>query len=1221
MTSYLRACESTGIAPKPIPFVTGQSLSLAAGGRQLVDRDLHAVAAALPGAGALEEVDLDGNTMLTDASLVPFFRKLVGLPAAKSCLRLSLRQCHKASFATMDTIAGALGGPCGLRALLRLDLSGVAIPSRCQASLCLAVKGHQSLRAVCLAEVGLGHSATAAQLVEDLLGSATMEELDLGWNCFTSEALSHLGKCLVESPKRLRTLLLANCSAATQGDAPVLHFVEKLSSDNSLTSLDVSLNRIDHAGALVLEDALADHQLLADVSVSQNPLGARGTRCMLRLLFQDNSGLVSFQNEGCDSKSDTFDHTTSRKAFDQAWPDGHYVLDLEVPSQRAVLRMLYKICRRYNIEPSEGFSSLRAAGLPGRGAAKSRDPTRSWSVPLAGRLEFMFSSHAGRSRALVCEESAALSTILERMGRLNSLPLGQQKETAFLALWKGLEHTGKITLLNALSGDFSLTYSQVVQLCTGKSRAYVGEILRCTLHCIDGGATTRYLAMQLPPTLGDFLQARQFVSALLEFNPDNPTGHYKLRLENAPDYQVGQSLLVLSRWEASACKASNKRDVSELGDWAHVRNVHYRGTRVRHSVQTWSLPGTDEFSLDYVTGRRLAPDTPKLNRETFENIMTHLQTSRCSVQDQLKVLRRVSDQVCVDAMQLREMLGVLVADDHGRAELFVMLFFRVVDMKNEKTFRVRFTDQREIADLRRRLGYMVTFPFVQPEMAKFELDFSVHDQRLAINTLVRYAAKEGWEKGKDNLRGPRYDMLGLQDPMPLYVMGDGTVNDLALGVPRSWETFEKMPVSGTFSATYTCGPEHRDLKLRSRDLAAFGGWSLRVDEEEEVEWWAAATDSPPDVLAFLEFLVSRFHSVEDAFRTLDVHKVGQVTVTAFEEGLESLKCKKFRGPEQRSRIEKVFRHLDVDNGGRISNREWDVLGDLWKELRTSITEFVHFLERHFADPASGSETESVSSDGSDGSSKSEEWSAQPHRKRRNVAFDCGHVLERAWVRLAQDQLGGITEREWIELVRTQLRYFGPSDIIFRFLDSDDGGTISWDEFERLEVFLRGGSAKRRASQLLRMQLRNESPVGKRIVRSRRALRNIMSVRDSVRTSLGTGTKSTRPDSADRGSSGAATAPAGSMRSSSKGILIKKAERAAAEASQKSIMKAQRTAADFDTLGASSTATAPVVGKAASRISVRRAAPPSKGQASVGATESMASSLFAAAAAAAATDAP
>merc|ERR1712032_576915 len=95
---------------------------------------------------------------------------------------------------------------------------------------------------------------------------------------------------------------------------------------------------------------------------------------------------------------------------------------------------------------------------------------------------------------------------------------------------------------------------------------------------------------------------------------------------------------------------------------------------------------------------------------------------------------------------------------------------------------------------------------------------------------------------------------------------------------------------------------------------------------------------------------------------------------------------------------------DSTNGGQISKAEFGVLDLLWKEIQMSVKEFVQFCVRTFGDD-----------------------------------------LRDTWNELDADGCDGVSFEEWVQAL-TKVGYFGPAKPIFDFLDEDDNGTISWEEF-------------------------------------------------------------------------------------------------------------------------------------------------------------------------------
>lgn len=411
------------------------------------------------------------------------------------------------------------------------------------------------------------------------------------------------------------------------------------------------------------------------------------------------------------------------------------------------------------------------------------------------------------------------------------------------------------------------------------------------------------------------------------------------------------------------------------------------------SLYEWNIPESEVLEFDYTSGKRPPADAPVLDVDTMREVLVTLQASECPSACQINALRMTSHLMYIESMALRKMLGCF-REESVRADSFVLFFNRVVDMHNEKVFRVRFETDEEIRRLLLRLGYSTYFPFIQPEQAQFRFDFQFHDQRLAANVLLYLSSKER----RDNIRNP------------VFIRADGTQDPLASGIPRSWDQFDRMPKGGIFTCTYTCSPEDRLFAVRVRLLDTYGNWKCNCPEPE-VMWWASLAQAPEDILEYVEFLMGRYPDVWAAFLDIDgPDGNGVISLREFEEGYEAMDCQKFEGDDEKDRVRAIFRYLDPSGEGQVSLDEWGFLDQFWKEINLSIKEFVEFCERTF-----------------------------------------GQDLGDAWQYLDADGSGDLDEDEWCSALQ-EVGYFGPSKPIFNFLDKDDEGTVSLDEFEFLATF-------------------------------------------------------------------------------------------------------------------------------------------------------------------------
>jgi len=493
-------------------------------------------------------------------------------------------------------------------------------------------------------------------------------------------------------------------------------------------------------------------------------------------------------------------------------------------------------------------------------------------------------------------------------------------------------------------------------------------------------------------SLPDCVRVVRRAQSLLSFNTQNPTGCYKFDLANAIDFAIAGRLQLLDRWEIGVAVRQQRMDTSQRGNRSHLRNERYQQLPLGPPLNEWLLPEHGVLELDYLSDQRPPPDAQPVGEKTFWRLMVALQSSECSPVERVVALRSISDSLWFKAVQVRELLGVLHGES-AREELVTLLLFRLTDVHNEKLFRVRLGGAAVLQRLRLRLSHLTYFPFMQPEQSEFELDLAFRDQRLAANVLVQLAFREG----EKNLRDVS------------FVWPDGTPDPLQTGVPRAWETFEKMPTGGVLRASYTCSPDNRRVELRAGYLASHGCWRSNVSVEQVV-WWAALDEVPADALEFLDFLCSNFVDVCEAFNEMTAgEKKPKLSFSKFEAGVKRLGCRCFEGPTEAQRLQAVFRYIDRNRNGSLSAGEWAVFQVLSREIQLSIREFVHFLRRFFGDS-----------------------------------------LEEAWEYFSADGKDGkVTKEVWCAKAK-EAQYYGPAEPVFRFLDKEQRHALSREEFMLLQ---------------------------------------------------------------------------------------------------------------------------------------------------------------------------
>jgi len=1040
---YLTVCKSGGLVPLPLPFVTGHSSCLRAAEKGLKDKDLAAIcemlkemalqkqeelkqSAALGESvqmeGSIEELDLESNPRLSERALRDLFLFLAGRTSHEAAedegaggsivgtnlARLSLRKCP--SMGQEKAVGGLISllekPKSGLRSLRALNLSGVPLSVRCQLSLCQVIGSHPILKEVNLADTGLGGGIASnnsedqadltRQCIVELVSSSSLEKLDLSWNCFDKGVFLHLGQKLNESGS-LKQLSLSHCAAVTSMGpriSPIVFFLEQLTNNHSIESLGVRENNIDFRGALILEDALENNTTLKDVDVSQNALGIIGLRSLMRVLSRPTSALVEVSFEQC-GRGALMDASTDFQTFRASDPQGRYNLDLERPYHRSLLRMLYKTADRLKLSPDAAFSNLVASPPY---AHPSKDSYGIYQVPTTGSLSISFTMEKALEEAVKgLPEDPDFQGVLRAHADLLRIRPPPEKVVPLLCEWRRVECLGEeqAALIDALSKDFILEYQHVAQLCM--TRDQIPDVVGTLMTTLRGGPCERYMCGLLIKSMADYVKMITRSSSIINFNPENATGHYNLDMSLPVDYNVAENLIVIDNWEMNVRARRGQTDVSQLGDGSHARNVQYGDHFLGCTLAAWIQPEYGILKLDYSSSKRPPDGCVPIGAAAFEEFVAAIQEfSKVDWQDRMQALRKISDQFYITALQLRQLLG-LFQEAEARADIFVLFYNRLSDIQSEKIVRVRFDTEEELAAILQRLGYSASLPFLQPEQCHFNMDMRNYDERLAASLLLRLANREQIS----NLKNPK------------FTHSDGTEDPLPLGVPRSWEALDKLPKEGVFEVDYVCSPEDRNFGARKELLSNIGGWNVASVQEDAVAWWTGIHQAPADVIAFVFWVISNYGDVFAAFYDIDGGGPAgdpEITIREFEEGARRIGCKKFKGADESQRLCSIFRYLDPSGEGKVSMSEWAVLSQVQQEIKLSIKEFVQFCERNF-----------------------------------------GPDLGDAWNFMDEDGGGEITVDEWTECCE-KVQYFGPTMPIFKYIDKDDGGSIEEPEFKVLGNF-------------------------------------------------------------------------------------------------------------------------------------------------------------------------
>eukprot|EP00931_Biecheleriopsis_adriatica_P088071 TRINITY_DN62460_c0_g1_i1.p1 TRINITY_DN62460_c0_g1~~TRINITY_DN62460_c0_g1_i1.p1 ORF type:complete len:1431 (+),score=262.42 TRINITY_DN62460_c0_g1_i1:137-4429(+) len=387
--AYIRACELAGLIPLPEAWLHFRDQGIIDASRgHLHDRDLvvlvetavkyaavgHPFRELVLSHNCLTDSGLDALAMLLEGSKLgqsdrsPVIDAInEGDPRSSCCsllttIKLAGNQSLKFK---ADGLTEAFGRALSsMPALSSLDFSGIQLKGKPAVSLAhLLATSCPGLRNLSLAGCGLGLlDQSDCVAVAALLGKgmestsgAGVERADFSNNYFALEGYSAAASALAKGKSRLKRLCLAGNYSWHKKDMtshaldskllgespnPLQLLVEMLAFVVKLERLDIGNCLVGPDTAWVLEEALRDHRSLSYLCVEDNPLGEEGLRCMLRLL-DNNEQLARVSIAGVREYTGPF-----KAKLAPVMPWGHYKLDLQFASERAVLRRLLSASER-----------------------------------------------------------------------------------------------------------------------------------------------------------------------------------------------------------------------------------------------------------------------------------------------------------------------------------------------------------------------------------------------------------------------------------------------------------------------------------------------------------------------------------------------------------------------------------------------------------------------------------------------------------------------------------------------------------------------------------------------------------------------------------------------------------------------------------------------------------------------------------------------------------
>eukprot|EP00753_Platysulcus_tardus_P002729 PLAT11849.1.p1 GENE.PLAT11849.1~~PLAT11849.1.p1 ORF type:complete len:1311 (-),score=449.39 PLAT11849.1:73-3516(-) len=652
--------------------------------------------------------------------------------------------------------------------MLELSLAGNKIGNHVVT--CLAKQPLEHLRKLNLSRNEIGFAA-AAGLRTLLTDCEALTEVDLSWNAIRLQA----AEAVVTAMTSNATVEVLDLSYNGIGDGGGLLLGTMLRRNATLRELDLTYNRIDEASSIVLGKGLRHNHTLKVLQLSRNPIGARGGKQLIRAHMHGRKVFMK------DCNFDTKASSVSTLGFDPDNPSGHVSFSLAAPMQHAMASDLYAMHRDPEVEAYIRNEVYNGAAV----SFKNKE-----ELPTEGHLEFDFELIRKRPKLRDCASSSSMRYIHDVMSDFER----QDMRT-------------KVDALLMASRDHYFTAGQVMEMLPLLGRSRPQFLVKVVSELYGQVIDPHLLHSHLPEVLkeGDMISLRAALGGYFHFMPGNPSGRYRLFLENTFDRMIAVRLQQIGGEERSA-RRKVRVDTSQNGNYENWRNVTLDGEPLRYT-SSYTLPAHGCLELDYVCTTRPPPGAEPATEAELGVLLENCRTAGSNATRVLRVQTMTHYLLVSQACRLWELF-----EGETRVDAFVILYARLLDLPNLMDAAIVLLTEEERMQLVHRLGWLNVWNPMHSD-GYYELDLAMRDDWRLASLLVKLAVKEPGENWLDE-----------------------TYKGMPFELPLTWVT--EVPRKGIVTLTYTTRVGGAALELREKMLQAYlmnPALSMRPDLHAEKE--------------------------------------------------------------------------------------------------------------------------------------------------------------------------------------------------------------------------------------------------------------------------------------------------------------------------------------------------------------------------------------------------
>eukprot|EP00605_Chrysophyceae_sp_TOSAG23-4_P002782 GSChrysophyteH1.ASY1.ANO1.3066.1 assembled CDS len=604
--------------------------------------------------------------------------------------------------------------------------------------------------------IGVQGSVVLSEII--LFERCSLKRLDLAWNKIGTEGAISLAISLAKNTSLKHLSLSANGIADRGGQK----LAQSLYHNASLEELFLNQNNINGGSCFVFSKTVALHPKLTKLDLSFNPVGEAGARSIYRQIMR---GLRCFVV----MRSCSYFHQDGMFNFSTPGLNSPYELELSEPYQQSLMQELILMVKedphgnRFGtIKYTQGSSSA----TPGiteeiNLVEKHGEMTHKgkiYKIPHSGKLVVPFFS------------AIATPTLKDKVSN-------KSLEVLKLIITHAREQD-RLDYLKLITADMYMTCNQAQSVIdTFIKHQIIGsgglrkiDILACTwTRLLDTENMYDFMCHNIIPSERRLLINEVSIDEY-KFNWTNPTGHWRLNLEQHKQLHVMMKVISVNQSESEYSRSkSGREDTSQNGNWFNFRNakrITRKGAEDIIIDQDFcdNLPRSGIIEFDYVSTTRplerlLASNgtQTKISDATFYELMDKLRLSnrkRVTAENSLFPLIELQLAVTKYWFTVHQVMAVMDMFDqhnfHTQSNVVVAMFGRIKDLHNMDMLlrNVELKTQREILN---RLGCLNVLNPLKLAL-NYQIPLVHLDYRVLLTTLLEISPQEGTEQIREDAK-------------------------------------------------------------------------------------------------------------------------------------------------------------------------------------------------------------------------------------------------------------------------------------------------------------------------------------------------------------------------------------------------------------------------------------------------------------------------------------